>query len=217
VIQPGTWSPLFCKVCELCGMEKALIDIALNPLLIEAIVEKIGQVYREIFVYALDATKDICDVVFIGDDYASSSDLIISLEHWRKYFKKPYAKLIEIIKSYGKLVNFHCCGAMSSTIPDLIEIGVDIINPIQPKANGMDPARLVKEYGKYVTFYGGIDVQGILPFGTKEDVRKEVAKVCNTFGGKGGYILASSHTLLNDIPIENIVAMYDEAKNVKFV
>ena len=121
-------------------------------------------------------------------------------------------ELCTLIKSYGVYIAFHSCGAVSEVISDFMELGIDILFPIQPKAKGMDAAALKSAFGKNLVFYGGIDVQEILPFGSVSDVRSEVRRVSDIMGREGGYILSSAHTILRDFPVENIVAMYDEGK-----
>ena len=210
-VQPGTWSPIFARMCDLSGMEKVLMDMILNPDLTYAVIERIYSFYYEVFKRTLEAGRGIIDVFSFGDDYATQLDMMIDVKHWRQYFKEPARKLIELAKSYGSLVAFHSCGAIDRIIPDLIEIGVDILFPIQPLAKGMGAERLKKEYGKDLVFYGGVDVQHILPHGTEKEVREEVARVLDVFGTDGGYILCSGHSILEDVPNTNIVAMYDEA------
>jgi len=210
-VQPGTWSPIFARMCDLSGMEKVLMDIILNPALTQAVIERIFGIYYDIFKRTLEAGSGLIDVFSFGDDYATQLDMMIDANHWRQYFKEPTRKLIDLAKSYGVLVAFHSCGAIDRIIPDLIEIGVDILFPIQPLAKGMNAERLKSEYGRDIVFYGGIDVQHVLPFGTTEEVRSEVGRVLDVFGTDGGYILCSGHSILEDVPVENIVAMYEEA------
>lgn len=211
-VQAGTWSPIFCRICDLCGMEKTLVDMMLNPGLIEAIIEKLVDFYYNAFKNTLEVGKGVIDAFSFGDDYASQLDMMFDVELWRKFFKKPLRKLCNLIKSYGVLIGFHSCGSIIKIIPDLIELGVDMIFPVQPRAKGMDLKELKKEYGKDLTFYGAIDVQETLPYGTEAQVREEVRKAIRILGENGGYILSSSHTILRDVPIENVLAMLDEAR-----
>jgi uroporphyrinogen decarboxylase len=113
-------------------------------------------------------------------------------------------------------VSFHSCGSVEKIIPDLIDAGVDILFPIQPKAKNMGAEHLKKEFGKDVVFYGGIDLQEILPYGTEQQVRDEVNRVINILGKDGGYIMASAHGMLKDVPQANILAMYDEVRRISF-
>ena len=210
-VQPGSWSPIFCRMCDLAGMEKVMMDMLLNPALTEAVIERIFNFYYEVFKRTLEAGKGKIDVFSFGDDYATQLDLMFDAKYWRLYFKEPTRKLIALAKSYGALVAFHSCGAIDKIIPDLIEIGVDILFPIQPKAKGMDAQTIKSKYGNDIVFYGGIDVQEILPFGSEDDVRKEVSRVLGIMGKDGGYILCSGHSILEDVPQANVLAMYDEA------
>ena len=212
--QAGTWSPVFCKLCELCGMEKILMDMLVNPELIHAMVEKIFLFYKDSFGRTLEASKGRLDIFGFGDDFATQQGLMFSLDLWRLFFKEPMKKLVDIIKSYDVYVAFHSCGAIRDVIPDLIEMGVDILFPIQPRAKGMEAASLKRDFGKNLVFYGGIDVQQILPFGSETDVRREIDRVAEIFSNDGGYIIASSHGIMNDVPPANVFAMYDEVKKV---
>jgi uroporphyrinogen decarboxylase len=208
--QAGTWSPMFCKMCDLCGMEKVLVDMLANPDFIEALAGKILAFYEDSFRRTLEASKGRLDVFGFGDDLATQNGLMFNLKLWHKFLKDPMRRLVKLIKSYGVYVAFHSCGAIGDIIPDFINMGVDILFPIQPRAAGMDASRLKRDFGKDIVFYGGIDVQRVLPFGTEQDVRDEVDRVSGILAKDGGYILASSHGILRDIPPANVVAMYDE-------
>jgi uroporphyrinogen decarboxylase len=118
---------------------------------------------------------------------------------------------VELVHRHGVKFMFHSCGAVRELIPDLIELGVDILNPIQPAATGMAPEGLKRDFGQRLCFHGGIDVQFLLPLESAATVRAEVARRAQLLGQGGGYILAPSHNLQQDIPTENIVAMYDLA------
>jgi uroporphyrinogen decarboxylase len=121
------------------------------------------------------------------------------------------ARLFALAKSYGKVVWYHCCGAMSELLPDLIDMGMDILEPCQVHLPGMAPERLKRDFGKEVVFYGAINTQRTLPFGTEEDVRREVRERIRVLGSDGGYIVGPDHTVNRDVPPQNVVALYDEA------
>jgi uroporphyrinogen decarboxylase len=210
--QAGTWSPIFCKLCELCGMEKVLIDMIVNPEFVHALIGKILAFYKDSFRRTLEASKGRLDVFGFGDDFATQQGLMFSQDLWRQFFKEPMKELVDLIKSYGVYVAFHSCGAIRDIIPDFLKIGVDILFPIQPKATGMEAATLKRDFGKDIVFYGGIDVQQILPFGSEADVRIEVSRVSKILSKDGGYIIASSHGIMKDVPPANEFAMYDEIK-----
>ena len=133
----------------------------------------------------------------------------MSADLYRKYFKPREKRMFEAIKSRTRAKLFyHSCGGVFDIIGDMIECGVDILNPLQPNAAGMTPERLVAEYGKDLCFCGGIDVQHLLPYSTPEKVRSEVRRVASILGCHGGYILAASHCIQADVPPENVVAMF---------
>jgi uroporphyrinogen decarboxylase len=132
---------------------------------------------------------------------------------WRKFFKPYLARLMAQAKKHGCVTALHSCGAIHDIIGDLIEIGVDAINPIQVNAANMDPAELVREFKDNCVFFGGIDENEILLRRTEQEVRDETRRIIDTLGEYGRYIVAASHDfLLPEVPAANIIAMYDEAK-----
>jgi uroporphyrinogen decarboxylase len=151
------------------------------------------------------------DIVAIGDDYGMQDRTILSPEMWRKCIKPRYAELIDSIKSnYPNVKLFHhSCGSIYPIIDDLIEIGVDILNSIQPTAKDMEPEKLKKKYGDRITFHGGIDVQNLLPFGTPREIQSEVRRRLEILAENGGYIVAPSHNIQAGTPAENIIAFYE--------
>jgi uroporphyrinogen decarboxylase len=192
------------------GTEQFLIDLALEPKKAEVLLDKVHQLSIEFFTECIKHVEGKIDGVYLGDDFGTQQGLLLSPEMWRKFIKPRYAELLSIIKSYGIKYCHHSCGGIRPIIPDLIEIGVDVLNPIQPLAAGMDPKELGEEFGRDLTFYGGIDEQRTLPSGSKEDVRREVRDRINTLGKYGGYIVAPSHAFQPDTPIENVLAVYEE-------
>ena len=139
--------------------------------------------------------------------------MIISPTLWRKMIKPRLARLIQTIKSYpGIRYQHHSCGAIASIIPDLIEIGVDILNPLQPSAKGMDPSKIKHDYGSKLTLHGAIDQQGTLPYGTPLEVQREVEARIESLAPGGGYIVAVSPNIQADVPPENIIALFENVK-----
>ena len=212
--QAGTWSPIFCRMCDLCGIEKILVDLIENPELINSMIGKLLNFYKDSFRRTLEASKGRLDVMCFGDDFATQQGLMFSKGTWDKYFRNPMKELCDLIKSYGVYVAFHSCGAVSEMIPEFINVGVDIVFPIQPRAKGMEAERLKAEYGRDIVLYGGIDIQEVLPFGTEQDVRDEVARAAGILAKGGGYILASGHGIMSDVPPANVRAMYDERNRI---
>ena len=205
----GGFSPLFYLIADLCGMEKALIDLVDKPDLIEALVEQIVQFYRDYFTRIAIKGRGCIDAIAFGDDFASQLNMLMHPRLWRRYFKPAWAELFAIARQYGYVTMFHSCGSVYQVIPDLIEIGLDVLYPVQPQAVGMDLAQLKQKYGKAITFSGGIDVQDLLPFKSPQEVRAEVRRLRDLFAEDGGFILTSSHVIMDDFPIENVLALYD--------
>jgi uroporphyrinogen decarboxylase len=190
------------------GMEQVLVDLILSPALAHALIEKITEFQVAYHQKMLDEIGDLLDILMIADDYGTQSDLIMSRRHFQEFFKKPLGKLIELGKKHNLKMMMHCDGNIRKLIPDFIEMGIDILNPIQHTGPEMDPADLKREFGKHICFHGGIDTQQILPSASAEEVRKEVLIKINIFGKNGGYILAPGHLLQLDIPTENIIQFY---------
>jgi uroporphyrinogen decarboxylase len=209
----GGFSPIFYLIADLCGMQKALMDLIENPELIHALVEKIVEFYESYFSQICKAGHGNIDAIAFGDDFAGQESMLMSPDHWRKYFKPAWLKLFNIAKRNGYIVMFHTCGSVYEIIPDLIDIGLDILYPIQPLARSMDLELLKKQFGSSLTFYGGIDVQNLLPFGSVEEIEGEVIRIAKLFK-TGGYILSTSHVIMNDVPEENIITLYDVAKRI---
>ena len=203
------------RVFELFGIKNSFTNLYLRPNIIHKAIEKITDFYYRFYDNALSAANGKIDIIGFGDDFASQHDLMISPDMWRSFCKKPLARLFGLGKKFNTYVFFHACGSVRKIIPDLIEIGLDILFPIQPLAKGMNHRELKTEFGDRLAFWGGIDVQKILPFGTPKDVRQYVRERIETLGSGGGYILSSSHHLLKHVPLENILAMYDEAVKTK--
>jgi uroporphyrinogen decarboxylase len=214
-VRLGGWSPLISRVFELFGMEKGLTYFHDRPDLIHATIERVTDFYYEFYDTALKAADGGVQIVGFGDDFATQRNLLLRPVMWRAFCKEPLARLFSLGKRHGVYVFFHSCGAVRSILPDLIEIGLDVLFPVQPNARGMDHRELKAEFGDRLAFWGGIDVQYVLPFGTAEDVRRHVRERIETLGAGGGYILSSSHNLLKGFPLENILAMYDEASRIR--
>jgi uroporphyrinogen-III decarboxylase len=151
-------------------------------------------------------------MIWLGDDIGHQQGMLISPRHWRRFFKPRMANIIERLKAINPQlkVAYHTDGCVYEVIPELIEIGLDVLNPVQPAA--MDPVKLKREYGKDLCFWGSIDEQYTLPFGTPAEVRKEVLDRIVTLGSGGGLILAPTHHLQLDTPLENFWAMVEAVR-----
>jgi uroporphyrinogen decarboxylase len=164
---------------------------------------------------SLDLVGDRVDVVFLGDDLGTQLGPQVSPELYRKYIKPQHRRIFDVYHAKSKAkVLLHSCGSVAALIPDLIEIGVDILNPVQVRASGMDPAKLKREYGRDLTFWGGVDTQEVLPRGKVADVWAEVGLRIRQMGSGGGYVLNSVHNVQPDVPPENVVAMFEAAREL---
>jgi len=195
---------------RLRGMENTLMEIALKPNLTRKMLRRCAE-------FSIELSEAACqrfdlDWLWLGDDAAGQQSMLMSPDIWRQMVKPLLKQNAEVGKRHGVYVAFHSCGAIRPIIPDLIEIGVDVLNPIQCSCPGMNPLELKKEFGKDLAFMGGVDTQGVLPNGTADQVRKATAELLEGMTADGGgYIFAASHTVPPETPDDNIFAMYDEA------
>jgi uroporphyrinogen decarboxylase len=205
-------SDLFTRPCILRGMENMMLDMLERPDMAHYVMERFTSFYCEDLTRALEATGGGFQLYCEWSDFGTQQGLLLSVPMWREFIRPYLKRLIDVCHSGGVRFMLHSCGAVRDLIPDFIDIGVDILDPIQVMAVGMDPAGLKKDFGNRLSFHGGVDTQSTLPFGTASDVSAEVRdRVDQLCGGGGGYIIAPSHNIQPDTPIENIVAMYDPA------
>jgi uroporphyrinogen decarboxylase len=208
-----TVTTIFETAWALRGLEQMLIDMVLNPDLAEQILDI---PYR----YHLEVAKRLVemgvDMVWTGDDVGSQHEMLISPKMWRRYFKPRMAQFIAELKGINPSVKvaYHSDGDVSRIIPELIEIDLDVLNPIQPAS--MDPAEVKKKYGDQLSFWGTIDEQHTLPFGSPADVEREVLSRLKTVGQGGGLILAPTHHVQLDTPMENFWAMVSTIQHTAY-
>lgn len=209
----GIMGGLACTLFELAwylrGIEQVLMDLATNRDFFHAYLDKLltwikvaGRKFVELGV----------DIVWIGDDVGMQDRMLISPAAFREFLKPRYARLFAEWKRLNPSVKiaFHSDGYCWPIVADLVEIGLDILNPVQPKS--MDPARVKREFGRNLTLWGTVDIQQVLPFGTPQDVIEEVRLRLRTAGRGGGLILAPAHNIQAEVPLANILAFYDAAK-----
>ena len=194
---------------QLRALDTFLLDMAKNAEIPHYIMERLTDIYVEITDRFLSTAGTRIDMVYFYDDVATQNSLMISKKMWEQYIKPHHARIIEVAKNHNKKVMYHCDGSLYPLIPDLIEMGIDVLNPIQVDAKDMDPIKLKTEFGDRISFHGGVDIIKTLPFGTPNDVQNEVKTRINQLGKNGGYVLASSHHIQSDTPLENVKAMYD--------
>ena len=207
----GGWCWFFDAASDLVGMDKFFLLLHDNPALAYKLLERITDFFYDMTKCMFEKAGDKTDIFFTGDDYGTQKGPMISIAMWRELVKPHVRRLYALAKSHGIKIMQHSCGSVAYYIPDLIECGADILEPFQVRAAGMSPEELAGRYGGKLCFHGGIDTQETLPFGTEEDVRREVSNRIATFRQYGGYTIAPSQHLMPEIPIKNIVAMYETA------
>lgn len=190
------------------GIENYLADLAGAPDFAQELLNFIVECNMEILPKI--AQCEHVDGILLGSDWGTQQDLLMSPNTWREMIKPGEKRQYELIKSYGKKVMVHSCGQILRLMPELVELGVDILNPIQPEC--MDLKFLKETYGDSITFWGGISTQRTLPYGTPEDVRGETREVIKLMSKNGGYITCSSQEVQTDVPYENLVALIETAK-----
>ncbi|MCS7237136.1 MAG: hypothetical protein NZ899_02555 [Thermoguttaceae bacterium] len=192
------------------GWEEMFVDMVERPEWVHFLCRKFTDFYKEDYTRAAEVTKGRIDIYLLISDLGSQTGPLISLAMFR-HFVAPYLReMIQLIHSLGGKVLFHSCGSVAPFIPDLIDLGVDILDPIQPTGPSMAPEVLQAKFGGRICFHGGIDMQRLLPFGSPAEVRAEVRRYCEVLGSNGGYILAPAHLFQPDVPPENILAMYTD-------
>ena len=167
--------------------------------------------------FAVMLSEEACrrfplDWLWAGDDVASQQSLMMSPAMWRRLIKPQLQRVFDVGRRHKLSVAYHCCGALRPIVPDLIEMGLEVLNPIQCNCPGMEAAELKREFGKHLTFMGGVDTQELLPRGSADQVRRATRRLLEEMmADGGGYILAASHTIPPETPFDNIFAMYAEA------
>lgn len=189
------------------SMENLFADMACEPEFAHKIYDKMVEFELEYYERLLIAADGQIDIIRPHDDYGTQISLLFSIDMWRDYFKENTKKLVNLCHKYGAFYQQHSCGAVRGIIPELIDCGVDVLEPLQ-KVNGLEPEGLKKDFGDKIAFHGGIDTQSVLPFGTVDDVKKETRRYIDTLGTNGGYILMASQSFEGDVPLENIEAVY---------
>ena len=202
---------LFETAWYLVGLEKFLMDLMLQTEYINPLLDKIQEIhtyYGKIMI-AMGA-----DVLWCGDDFGTQNSQIMDMETFRRYFKPRYKQMFREFRGVNPDIKlaWHSCGAFRPFIPDFIEIGLDIVNPLQPMAAGMKPLSLKEEFGNELIFFGGICVQDLLPNKTAEEIQNETIRRMKIFGDMGGFITAPAHNIQDDTSIENILAFFEASK-----
>ena len=208
------WYPLFCRVCDMMGMEEAMTAMLWRPRVFEAALECTCRCIAGYCERLLDACGDDIHILCLEDDFATQRGLMISPEAWRRFLKPRYARLFDIGKRRGKFIWFHSCGDITSVLPDLIDIGMDVWETVQLHVLPMPPEELKRQFGRHITFFGGVNTQR-LPFQTPEEVRAGVVRSIEALGEGGGYICGPDHHVKPDVPAANAVALFEAARSFR--
>jgi uroporphyrinogen decarboxylase len=209
-------------VYEICwymrGLERWFTDMIENPAFCEALLDKTLAFWLDYYDGFLAEIGDLVDVVMIGDDIGGQSGPLFNPEFYRKIVKPRQKKLVRHIKSLSPAkVWYHTCGSVADYIPDLLDNGIDILNPVQISASNMNPQELKTRYGNQLVFWGGgIDTQHVLPFAKPEKIRQHVRHNIEIFKPGGGYVFNNVHNIQVGVPAENIVALFDAAGEFGF-
>jgi uroporphyrinogen decarboxylase len=198
---------LFERAWTLRGMANLMVDMLEAP-------QFVDQLFEAIAAYDLavveEALKHDIDAVLFGDDWGHQQGLLFGARLWRRFIKPHLALLYAAVKRAGKAVMIHSCGKVQELFPELIDLGLDVFNPFQPEV--MDPFEMKREFGARLAFFGGVSVQRLLPHGTPRQVRDEVRRLKEEVGREGGLVLAPSHDMPGDIPLENMLALIETAQ-----
>lgn len=206
----GSLTNFFMICCYLRGMDNFLMDLAFNIKLAERIIGEVGKFCLEFNRRELLEFGEKAEYYGTWDDFAGQNGLMISPELFKKYFLPLYRELIENNKKHGLVFSWHCCGSIHEILPHMIDAGIDVFDVVQTSAKDMGLENIYKLYGKSVCLHGGIDIQELLIQKSPVEIREEVKKVKDLWGNRGGIILAPSHEVMPDTPIENILTIYEE-------
>ena len=197
----------------LAGLEKILTDLLTEPAYLNPLLDRIMEIN---LTTGIELIKQGADIIWAGDDFGGQQGMLMDPELWRKHFKPRIGFLFENFRKVNPAIKiaWHSCGSILPIIPDFIELGLDILNPVQPEAKGMDPLFLKNEFGNDLIFFGGISVQELLPHSTPARIRDETRRIASILGRGGGYIIAPAHNIQADTPVENILAFFNAVKEL---
>lgn len=213
VVADSVKGGLLTKALQIRGYEDFFMDLAMNIEFAEALLDKLLALYKEMWTAYMREVGPYVQMVYFTDDIGAQDNLLISPAMFRQLIKPCLTEMFDHLKGLGDVqVMYHTDGTVAPVMEDIIEMGVDILNPVQTSAMGMDTYVLNEKYGDRICFHGAIDVQQMLPFSTPEEVRYDVAKRIYDLGRGGGYILSTCHDVGEDVPPENVIAMFEAAR-----
>ncbi|MBM3190269.1 MAG: hypothetical protein FJZ90_16310, partial [Chloroflexi bacterium] len=197
---------LFEQSWRIRGFENTLMDSIAEPAFYEELLDRLTELYLAHVAQCADIPAD---AIMFGDDWGDQRGVILGPERWRRFLKPRWARIYEATHAQGKVVISHSCGSVTDIMPDIIEIGLDVLESVQPEAANMNPYALKKRWGDQITFYGGLGSQSVIPFGTPAEIRAEVQKLCQEMGRGGGYILHPAKSIQPGTPPENMAAVFE--------
>jgi len=210
----GPWVSFFEIYCQLRGLEQSLMDLMEAPELVDAILDRVESIQTEMMRRFFARAGQSLDLVFISDDIAGQTSLLMSPALWMRHLQPRLKRWCDLIHAHGLQVFYHTDGAARPLLGPILDCGVDVLNPIQHACPGMELAALKREFGHRVVFHGGVDNQFALPRGTPDDVRREVRHCLETLGsGREGFICCSCHNVQAGTPLANILAMIETVQN----
>jgi len=206
----GDWTPFWHDAIDLFGMEYLLIKMYEEPELVDALLQYMVDYYAAVSTRIFDAAGDVIDIFFIGNDLGSQTGPLLGEKLFRRFLVPHLQRLIDLGHAYGLKVMLHCCGGFVQLIPAMIEVGLDALHAVQPDCRGMDLAKLKAEFGDKMVFNGAIDSHHVLINGTPDFVKAKTYEVLDIMKPGGGYIAGASHdAILEETPVENVLAMFD--------
>lgn len=209
----GPWVSCFEIYCQLRGLEQAMVDLALDPDLVDAILDRVEAIQTEMMRRFFARSGRLLTLAFISDDLGGQNGLLLSPASWRRHLEPRLRRWCRLIHDHGLKVFYHSDGGIEPLVASLIDCGIDVLNPIQHVCPGMEMAELKRKYGDRVIFHGGVDNQAVLPRGSADEVRREVRQCLATLGaGREGFICCSCHNVQAGTPLENIVAMIETVR-----
>jgi uroporphyrinogen decarboxylase len=197
---------LFERTWTLRGFNEALMDAAIDPDFYDELVEQVTDHQLTVIERLLELPVD---GIMFSDDWGYQQGVLLGPERWRRFLKPRLARMYARVHAAGKYALSHCCGSIADIMPDVIEIGLDVLESVQPEAAAMNPYELKRRYGAHITFWGGLGSQSTIPFGTPDKIRAEVARLCREMGRGGGYILSPAKALQPETPTENAAAVVE--------
>jgi uroporphyrinogen decarboxylase len=197
---------LFEQSWRIRGFENALTDAVAEPDFFAELIRRL----RDLYLAFVEQCAGLpADAVMFGDDWGDQRGVILGPDRWRRFIQPAWAEIYDAVHAQGKLVISHCCGSIADIMPDIVEMGLDMLESVQPEAAGMVPYELKRQWGDDIAFWGGLGSQSTIPFGSPDEIRAEVRRLCAEMGKGGGYILSPAKSLQPETPTENLVAVVE--------